>query len=231
MDVGAGNVTVRASDRPGITVTLSPMSPGDEVAAGLIYRADARWDGGVVRISVPRPTGGGVVTGMTVINGRIVGAQMANGHVFGGAVSVLVEVPTGTAISVTTESADVRTLGTVSEAWVWTVSGDVAVDTVSSLVAQTVSGDVRSSVGPTLVDRARVKTTSGDVDLRASGPASVSTVSGDVRLHGTGPSADLTARTVSGDITISADPSARIAPIARTVSGRVRTPAVQGRGW
>ncbi len=131
------------------------------------------------------------------------------GFLFGSyGVDVLVRVPEGTAIEVTTSSADVRAEGRYATGLIRTVSGDVEAGSFSgNLAVTTASGDVH--VAEALASL-QVRTASGDIDVEQakgdlsldaqSGDISVRSAEGDARLQGS--SSEVEVRTAAGRLEV-----------------------------
>jgi DUF4097 and DUF4098 domain-containing protein YvlB len=150
-------------------------------------------------------------------------------------------VPPGSSLRATTVSADVETTGTLESVRFRSTSGALRMDSARHLDADTESGAITVSGA---VDEAEATSVSGDVRLNrtravtasstsghvsvadAQGRVDARSVSGAIRVAATGP-ADITAVSVSGDITITADDAAMtdLRVNTTTVTGRVSTPA------
>jgi hypothetical protein len=137
------------------------------------------------------------------------------------AVSVRIDLPEGSDISVTTGSANVDVVGPVGAADLTTASGDVSTDDVAGeLTAKSASGDITvGNVGGEL----RISTASGDLRCsRVGGRAFFRTASGDVEI---GAAADrLDVKATSGNVRVGElSRGARVA----NVSGNVRVLTVE----
>jgi DUF4097 and DUF4098 domain-containing protein YvlB len=115
-------------------------------------------------------------------------------------VAYTITVPNGTAVEINGVSTDVDLTGVCGEATINTVSGDVNVQCVGEAVIQSVSGDVTVADARAGLE---VGSTSGDVVVRgARGDVTAHSVSGDVQL-GQVDGANVSAETVSGEVTFS----------------------------
>jgi DUF4097 and DUF4098 domain-containing protein YvlB len=146
-----------------------------------------------------------------------------------------IRCPRDSAVSAKTKSADVRCSGTIGGLNVSTASGDVDADRVSGGVnVKSASGDVSvREIGAGV----NVQTASGDVELGVvRGAANVGTASGDVSIeeayddvnantvsgdqeHGAVMRGNVSAHSVSGDVTIGVRRGSRVWLDCNTVSG------------
>ncbi|MFE7526168.1 DUF4097 family beta strand repeat-containing protein [Kitasatospora sp. NPDC057542] len=160
----------------------------------------------------------GNVTGMTIVNGRIVaGGGIHHAGVSPVTATVLLP-PAALGMALKTLSADLTATGHLRLLAITSTSGDVHVDSVDVLTVTTVSGDVFAQrIGAD----AEIWSTSGDVRIAVhEGHATtVNTVGGDVRITaGTRATGRLSVRTVSGNIDLSGTGCLDVT--ACTVSGR-----------
>jgi DUF4097 and DUF4098 domain-containing protein YvlB len=155
-------------------------------------------------------------------------------------VTIRIEVPIGSDVTVKSASAQVELNGPLGAADVKTASGDVTADEVQGMDAKTASGDVEvGAVGGDLrlqtasgdlrcvkVDgRVSVKTASGEVEVGSAGDrVDVRCSSGDVRLGEL--AADLSVVAVSGDVQVLSLTAGRAH--VRTVSGAVEVGIARG---
>ncbi|WP_433328229.1 DUF4097 family beta strand repeat-containing protein [Spirillospora sp. CA-294931] len=201
---------------------------------------------------------GASVTGLTITNSGVLAvsgdlvidgvAVSGSGTVLGagsGTIEVIARVPEDCQVAVRTESADVRAVGEYCDVDTVTVSGDVAVDSTLHLDAKSTSGDVFAEVTAVAV----VHTVSGSVQLNRSEEARITSMNGSVRLPNCWGSvnlhsksgdigvhvtdiAEIRARSMSGDITITADAAMlrwnAVSVDAESKSGRVTTPRTSG---
>jgi len=117
-------------------------------------------------------------------------------------VRLMLDVPAGLNVRVTTTSGDIASFGLASSQRVQTTSGDVEVDALGPLEVATTSGDVES---PRLA-QARIRTVSGGVEVKsARGPLAIQTTSGQIVVRDAADSLSL--GTVSGDIEVGHAPA------------------------
>lgn len=115
-------------------------------------------------------------------------------------VDVLVALPEGSAVTLQTASADIRTSGPLGDVAVGSASGDVRIERCARLEVKTASGDVTCDVTGA---EAGVRTSSGDIRLpELRGGAEITTSSGRVELGAV--NGDTTVKSGSGDITVEA---------------------------
>ena len=175
------------------------------------------------------------------------------GFVFGrSGITCRIRCPHDSSVSAKTKSADLECLGTVGGLNVSTASGEVEADRVSGGV------NVKSASGDTTIREiggaVSIQTASGDVELGiVRGPASVNTASGDVTIeeaydnvnantvsgdqqHLAVTAGNVSAHSVSGDVTIGVRRGSRVWLDCNTVSGDtsseldLSTDAPQGDG-
>ncbi|MEU9872213.1 DUF4097 family beta strand repeat-containing protein [Actinomadura sp. NPDC048021] len=210
----------------GNTASTIVQSFGD-IPAGVTVTGAVLNGNGMVSI------GGGRVT--------VNGVEVTGGTVPGGRVQITARVPEGTTVAAHTRSASLECAGEVAAVDFTSTSGDLYVGGVGALRATTTSGDIRAAVvdgaavarsvsGDVYLGRAddvTASTTSGDVTVNDfAGRAEVATVSGDVRVRAAEGGA-VTARSVSGDVTVTATGTALaegLAVSATSRAGRVTTP-------
>lgn len=236
LDLPIGSVTAQVS--ASTTVVRVWLRTEDESgpAADAVRAARSRQDGQTLAVEVPDlpanvvtqgVRGGRVMQNATVIGGNVTGMVIVNGRVitndaFTTTVSPIearVLLPAGSSLAVVSQSADMSVSGPLERAEFRSVSGDCRLDAVRELTASTTSGDIvagpvlgsmtaRSISGDIVADaygghHADLTTTSGDVDVFASGTSTgrlrANTVSGDIRING-GRHLDLSTRSVSGTV-------------------------------
>ena len=157
----SGPVTVTAVGAATTSVSVSAESPnGEELVERTTIECRPTGDTHTVAVKVPRQRGR---------RGR------------GQTVSVVVELPEGSDVTVVTTAADIEVTGTVGAADVKTASGDVSTDDIGGgLRAATASGNVL--VG-TVTGQLRMRSASGDLRCtRVTGRADCASASGDVEI-------------------------------------------------
>jgi len=161
-----GLITITARETATTVVTLVPETPGAEE---LVERATVEC----------RPAGGGHVVAVKIP--RLHGMRFIRRN----AVTVRVEVPEGSDVTVVSGSADVEISGPIGTADLKSASGDISTDDVAAgVTAKTASGNVTlGAVG----GEVRVATASGDLRCSSvAGPAIFSTASGDLEVGAAG---------------------------------------------
>jgi hypothetical protein len=173
----------------------------------------------VIEIHVPEPAGAGSSPGVRIGN-MTIGAM--SGVVGGtttmwidgvrvaststgastGEITIEVRLPAYSSLRARTTSADLRITGHLQTLGATTVSGDVRADIVDTLAARSTSGTIRAN---RVTDRLDAVTVSGAIAVGSYGGG------------------EFTARTTSGDITVTAGPTARGVLAATSVSGDIHT--------
>jgi DUF4097 and DUF4098 domain-containing protein YvlB len=192
ISVSSGTVRVTATQTSESTVELD-ASGDDEVSRDLIAQTKVDQHGDEISIVAPRR--------FFVLFGR-------RPHL-----DVAVTVPTGSALAIRTESADVEARGDFGETSIETGSGDVRLDTVTA-EARIKTGSGEAFVGQ--VDGSlRVESGSGDLELRrVAGDATISTGSGDIEVESV--QGELRVNSGSGDIEVR---DAQSSVVANSASG------------
>ncbi|OKJ46846.1 DUF4097 family beta strand repeat-containing protein [Streptomyces sp. CB02115] len=220
---GGGSTTIVTGGRRNVVQSVVGNNYGSivQISGSVI---GGNFAGGDVVVNGRRITGGG---GTTVINGsspiEITAVVPEGSSVIGRTQSADI-VAEGAVLNVSgdTQSGDVRA-GHVGQVAAHTQSGDVRVEKAAFIDAKTMSGDIR--LGST--DVVEGNTMSGDITIADfGGSARLKTMSGDIRAHAT-TGGDLSATTISGDITVTATETALIDDldvITSTVTGSVRAP-------
>lgn len=199
---------------------------------------------------------GATVTGLSITGAGGIrvgdGTVIVNGvPVAGSQVEISARVPEGSLIRASSRAADLTARGEYAAVVFASTSGDLDVGGVGELIAETVSGDVRAAC---VARRARLKSTSGDICIEridvvvaesvsgdihvvdlggeagwvggVGGLATLCTVSGNITLHAT-ENGRVDAVSQSGDITVTAEPTALakgLSVTANSRTGHVTTP-------
>ncbi|MFF7802067.1 DUF4097 family beta strand repeat-containing protein [Streptomyces olivaceus] len=206
-------------------------------AADAVTRARSQQNGQALGIEVPEMPGNvmvqsvrgnrvtqtvgtvhGSVTGMTIINGRIVTGS-SRGMQTVSPTEATVFLPAGSSLGLVTTSADTVVWGDIDRIEIRSVSGDLDACDVRDLTVNSTSGDVRVN---RVTEQITARSVSGDiaVDLYDGRQAQLNTTSGDIRVHATdAASGHLSAHSVSGDVRLSG--VRHLSVSADSVSGRV----------
>ncbi|MEU0985067.1 DUF4097 family beta strand repeat-containing protein [Streptomyces sp. NPDC005953] len=172
------------------------------------------------RITQSMGTVYGSVTGLTIINGRVVTGGSSTMTTVS-PIEARVSLPANSSLAVVSMSADAVVDGEVDRMEFRSTSGDMQVDGARTVNASTTSGDLTVW---RVAERITARSVSGDiaVDLYSGNDAELGTTSGDVKVHATlAASGTLRADTVSGDVHVSGGRDLRVS--AHSVSGDVRT--------
>ncbi|MFD7163116.1 DUF4097 family beta strand repeat-containing protein [Streptomyces violascens] len=171
------------------------------------------------RITQSMGTVYGSVTGVTIVNGRVVtGGSDTMTRV--SAIEARVSLPANSSLAVVSQSADAVVDGEVDRMEFRSTSGDLQVDGARAVTASTTSGDLTVW---RVAEQIAARSVSGDiaVDLYSGSSAELSTTSGDVNVHATlRASGTVRANSVSGDVSVSGGRDLHVS--ARSVSGDVR---------
>ncbi|MEU7872239.1 hypothetical protein [Dactylosporangium sp. NPDC049140] len=196
---GAGLVEIVASERTDAVVEVVPSKPGRGGDESLAREASVSFDGGRVRVKVPR---------------------RLNLFSKGDSVDVRCEVPTGSRVTVETAYGSVRTRGVLGDARIVAKYGGVTADTVADLVLDAPYGstDIAEVTGRLDVTAGhgvlRIAEVHGSARLRAAhGSMELGTAGGDVEAATSG---TLTIDRALGDVT------------ARSAHGPIRIREVSG---
>ncbi|MET9643781.1 DUF4097 family beta strand repeat-containing protein [Streptomyces syringium] len=161
----------------------------------------------------------GSMTGVTIINGRVVSGGMNTMQTVS-PIEATVCLPPHSSIAIVSQSADAEVFGYVDRIEFRSVSGDLDADGVRELRANTTSGDIHAG---RITEQITAQSVSGDIDidLYDGHAASLATTSGDIEVQATnGASGHISANSVSGDVRLSG--ARHLSVSANTVSGRVR---------
>jgi hypothetical protein len=209
----ARGIEVSVPDIPGGTQSVTFSGRGMRVMQNVVSNG-----GGMTGVTI---SGGDVYVGgrRIVSDGRVV-AQAGTAVMGTGTVTVEVRLPRGSALRLTTTSADLTVRGALAQLAAHSVSGDITAQAVHALSVNTTSGDTEVEL---LHEQADITSVSGDIDISAyrGSDLRMQAVSGDIRITATPDAAGvLSANTVSGDITTRG--TARLDVRTSTISGRVR---------
>lgn len=219
---------------------------------GLVAITTSRTEETVVRLEAHTPGAEEVLVERAVVECRSAGGRhtvvvkvpkgaIGSRFIRRNPVTVRVDLPEGSDVTVVAGSADVEVTGPIGAADFTTSSGDVAADDVAAnltgrsasgdltvgavggdLKVHTASGDLRCS---SVAGRAVFATASGDIEVgAASGQVEVKATSGDVRLGELAHGARVT--NVSGDVRVLAIDEGTLH--VRSVSGSVSVGVVTG---
>ncbi|TXS40175.1 hypothetical protein EAO75_34795 [Streptomyces sp. uw30] len=161
----------------------------------------------------------GSMTGVTIINGRVVSGG-GGGMQTVSPIEATVCLPPGSSVAVVSQSADACVFGYVDRMEFRSISGDLDADGVRELRAHTTSGDITAG---RITEQVTAQSVSGDIEvgLYDGRAATLGTTSGDITVHATdGAAGHVSAHSVSGDVRISGARHLNVS--AHTVSGRVR---------
>jgi hypothetical protein len=199
LTIGIGLVDVIAADRTDAVVEVSPSRPGRGGDVSLAREAAVSFEGGRLRVGVPR---------------RL--------NLFGrsDSVDIRCELPTGSRVTVETAYGSVRTRGVLGDCRIVAKYGSITADTVGDLVLESAHGsidvtDVMGRLDMTAGHGAvRIAHVRGDARLRGShGPIELGTAGGTVEVATSGA---LTIGRALGDVT------------ARSAHGPIRVREVSG---
>jgi hypothetical protein len=210
----SGDVVVRATDSNDVLVTLRASSPKYSY---LLETADVIFDAPNNTLTIRT-----LPTGLSASKRGLRVGPARSWFDFGASdVDVVVEVPRGTSLDVTTVSGDTSLFGPLGVVGVKSVSGDViARDTSDALEVQTASGDVKSGHVLTTL---KCKSASGNVVCQgAAAHTEIYSASGDVLLSADQPGS-IVVRNVSGDVIVRVARGLAVDISGNTVSGSMGT--------
>ncbi|WP_411142566.1 DUF4097 family beta strand repeat-containing protein [Streptomyces sp. x-80] len=234
--------SIRVQVRDNVTTARIVLRTDDASgpAADALTRARSGQDGQAITVEVPEIPGDvmmqsirgtrvtqsmgtvhGSVTGLTIINGRVVSGGGTGTITTVSPIEATVLLPARSSLAVVTRSADTVISGGLDGMEFRSVSGNLHLVNARRLKAITTSGDVL--VG-SVTDRLSARSVSGDltVDMYAGSAAELETTSGDIDvLASSRASNTLYARTISGDIRVGGNHALRVNAHSR--SGNVRT--------
>ncbi|GHC65499.1 DUF4097 family beta strand repeat-containing protein [Streptomyces cinnamoneus] len=233
-----GSIRVRVIDN--LTTARLVLRTDDPTgpAADAVNRARSTQDGQAFGIEVPEMPGNvmvqshrgnrivqtfgtvyGSMTGVTIINGRVVsGGTNAMQPV--SPIEATVFLPPNSSIAIVSQSADAAVFGYVDRMEFRSISGGLDAKGARELRSNTTSGDIR--VGR-VTEQIAAQSVSGDIEvvLYDGRGATLSTTSGDITVQATNDAdGHVSANSVSGDVRISGARHLNVS--ANTVSGRVR---------
>lgn len=237
LSLPVGSVRVQVTDTlPTARVVLSTEDTTGP-AADAVNRARSQQDGQAFGIEVPEMpdnvmvqnargntvfqnvgTVYGSVTGMTIVNGRVI----TGGHNVPrvSAIVATVYLPAGSSLAIVSMASDAVVAGFLDRMEFRSTSGDLDVDSVRDLVASTISGDIDARC---VTRQISARSVSGDINVSVYNgrSAELNSTSGDVTVHATNAaSGTVRANTVSGDIRIPGSRHLNVS--AHSVSGRTR---------
>jgi hypothetical protein len=192
--LGVGHVEVIASDRTDAVVEIGPSRPGRSGDASLAREGTASFEGGRLRVNVPRRR-----------------------NLFGqsDSVDVRVELTTGSLVTIETAYGSLSAHGVLGNCRFIAKYGNVSADTVGDLILEAPYGTVEIAEVTGRLDattgyaRARIDRILGDARFRgAHGTIELGTSAGDVDVATSGPLtieralSDVTARSAHGQIRV-----------------------------
>ncbi len=201
----SGDVTVRASTNGEVGVVV-----GTNRASGL-----ERLERAVIHFDPARAT----LEVETIPHGTR-GAKRGEWFTTSSDLDVVLTLPEGSDLQVTTASGDTLVGVTLGDVKVTSASGDVrATAALEEFDVRTASGDVTAG---TVHKRLRCRVASGDVTARAAASTEIASASGDVVLTSEGPG-QLSVNSASGDVTVHVASGVTVDVTGRTVSGSLRS--------
>ncbi|MEU9661465.1 DUF4097 family beta strand repeat-containing protein [Streptomyces chartreusis] len=238
LSLPAGSVRVQVLDSLTAARVVLHTDDANGPAADAVNRARSTQNGQAFGIEVPEMPGNvmvqsrrgnrivqnfgtvhGSVTGMTIINGRVVSGGMNTMQTVS-PIEATVCLPPHSSLAVVSQSADAEVFGYVDRIEFRSVSGDLDADGVRELRANTTSGDIHAG---RVTEQITAQSVSGDIDidLYDGHAATLTSTSGDIEVQATnGASGHVSANSVSGDVRLSG--ARHLSVSANTVSGRVR---------
>lgn len=194
VDVGIGYVELTASDRTDVVVEVSPTKPGRSGDESLAREAVITFEGGRLRIKVPRRLN---------LFGR------------GDSVDARIQLPTGSRVAVETAYGSVRARGVLGDCRIIAKYGSVSADAVGDLILESPHGTIEVGEVTGRLDattghgHVRIRRVGGDARLRGShGTIELGTTTGEVDVSTSGPLTidhaldDVTARSAHGAIRV-----------------------------
>ena len=205
----SGDVSVRASVGGELEVTLGTNRSGrDEV----LENARISFDAARSTLEIETIPRGKNRSGGVLRDWLVSGVDDVN---------VVVTLPVGSDLQVTTMSGDTHVGVALGEVKVTSASGDVvATDTLEDFDVRTASGDVTAG---RVVKRLRCRVASGDVTCTgAAKKTEITSASGDVVVTATDPGA-LSVNSASGDVTVLVSSGLGVDVTGNTMSGNLKS--------
>lgn len=246
IELGAGDITITASDRSDTVVTVSPRDPGKSVDVQAAAETVVECDHGLLSVRFQRPWR------------RFTGPGKNHGSVI-----VAVDVPSGSSVDATTGFGFVHTEGELAATTAKSGMGDLRLDRVGQLRAKTGFGDVtvdrvdgdltvstgtgtirlgsvagsgsvKNSTGPVEVVECaqllRIRTAGGAIRIgRALASLDVVSAAGDIQL-GEVSGGSVSARTGAGAISVGVRPGAAAWLEVSSRYGSVRNALTESAG-
>jgi hypothetical protein len=213
IDTHSGDITVRATETSGVLVTLRASS------ANYVHALDSvemEFDAHGNTLTIRTQPHGLSISSKGIRRGSRAWLDFGSSDV-----DVVVEVPRGSALNISTVSGDTNLSGVLGPVTVKSISGDVVThDTSETLAVETASGDVRSAhVLTTLM----CKSASGDVTCQGvAARTEIHSASGDILLSADQPG-NIVVRNVSGDVVVRVARGLSVDISGDTVSGTMGT--------
>ena len=201
----SGDVTVRASSHGEVSVAVGTNRAS---GADLLERAAIRFDAARATLEVD-----------TIPQGAR-GVKRVEWFTTSSDLDVVLTLPEGSDLQVTTVSGDTLVGATLGDVKVTSASGDVrATEALEEFDVRTASGDVTAG---TVRKRLRCRVASGDVVAHAAASTEIASASGDVVLTSEGPG-ELSVNSASGDVTVHVARGVSVDVTGKTISGSLRS--------
>lgn len=205
VELGLGDVHAIASDREDTVVAVNPSDRSRPADVDAASQTTVELDGGRLAVRAPRTRG----------LGRIVGPNSRSGSVV-----VVVELPSGSHLQVTSALGDVRADGRLGDVRVRVGAGHVHLD-------ETGAAELATGIGSITVGRV-----GGDATIRGAGDVRITAVGGHAQVKNLNGrtwvgevTGDLRLRSSNGDITIERNDGRAD---AKTANGNIRVDQVVG---
>ncbi|MGN9821905.1 DUF4097 family beta strand repeat-containing protein [Streptomyces sp. SD11] len=194
-----------------------------EVERSTVVMGNMSFHGGVNVVQNVTSVGRGqTMTGVTIVNGRVVSGGISGGGTVVSAIEIRVTLPAGSGVQMMTKNADLTVTGPLAALAFDGYNGNVRAGLVGRLKAKSYNGDIEVDGVQEFAD---VETYNGDVEVGSygGGAARLVTYNGDVRLSASPAAAgELVAQTYNGDVRLrgtSGRPELTVK--AKTTNGRV----------